>query len=163
MRDSPHELYFLLLKSSHVIRHLAHFENRGFLLADKFFFQVASASHGWVGHLGGWWWVGGAHNCTFCPSPRWILEITRLVAQMANIAGLLALVVAEIFDWLADMLVICVKHLAGPPRSNPFQLTTCLVNIWFPWLIDSLRDRYVCVALLAPASIHSCCRSSPFH
>ena len=41
-----------------------------------------------------------------CPSPRWILEITRLVAQMANIAGLLALVVAEIFDWLADMLVM---------------------------------------------------------
>ena len=56
--------------------------------------------------MGGWWWAGGAHNCTFCPSPRWILEITRLVAQMANIAGLLALVVAEIFDWLADMLVM---------------------------------------------------------
>ena len=48
----------------------------------------------------------GGGICTFCPSPRWILEITRLVAQMANTAGLLALVVAEIFDWLADMLVM---------------------------------------------------------
>ena len=56
--------------------------------------------------MGGWWWAGGTHICTFCPSPRWILEITRLVAQMANTAGLLALVVAEIFDWLADMLVM---------------------------------------------------------
>ena len=55
--------------------------------------------------MGGRWWAGGAQNCTFCPSPRWIREITRLVVQMANIASLLALAVAELFDWLADMRV----------------------------------------------------------
>ena len=56
--------------------------------------------------MGGWvvGWRGAQLH--ILPEPRWILEITRLVAQMANIAGLLALVVAEIFDWLADMLVM---------------------------------------------------------
>ena len=50
--------------------------------------------------------LAGRTSAHFARAPRWILEITRLVAQMANTAGLLALVVAEIFDWLADMLVM---------------------------------------------------------